>query len=68
MSAVQVLTEVSINDMRPYIDPNWNWSKEFTNLVTSCWSRNPLDRPTFDIILKSLMSLPPEDDRGVHIY
>ena len=47
--------EIIKNNLRPKLPENI--PKKFADLISSCWRKNPIDRPNFDQIIDQLISL-----------
>ena len=55
LNPMQVLTHVMLEDLRPTL--NDTWSLDLRELMTKCWARDPLDRPTMDEVIFELERL-----------
>lgn len=55
MEPQQIINEVVMNDIRPPLLPQ-SCSQGLYKLITSCWDRNPNNRPTFEEILEKFKS------------
>jgi serine/threonine protein kinase len=55
LNKTEFMQEVVRGDVRP--KPDRAWPAEFSDLLTSCWHRNPERRPSFAVVLAELHSL-----------
>ena len=55
ISGISVATRVVSNNLRPPIDTSF--PKEIIGLMTSCWDKNPSNRPSFPEIIQILNSI-----------
>lgn len=55
MSRDDFMKIVALNHERPPLDSGW--PSGFSDLLTSCWDHEPVNRPSFNLIISELIKL-----------